>query len=233
MISTKKIREILTASLGKIKTLPEEKQEEKEDAKEETKDPHQSSANNFQLKRFRNGDVAIAYKENFVNGKAKPSDLIYKIMQKREQEQRRIKKRRLLEDSSQVQEAENYQGLLLEKSADDKWFIKDNVSHQLFEPEPDMFYIFVTMPSGAIRISTRNQNGHVSLSGLSRYIKYAGEVSFDKNQKIISWNNASYSYSPPSFLAFQANFQESNRFFSKRIDRNDPRLETSLVFSKK
>jgi hypothetical protein len=138
----------------------------------------------------------------------------------------------VLEDKPQAQEAENYLGLLLEKSADGKWFIKDNVSQQLFEPEPGVAYIFVTMPSGAIRISTRNENGHVSLSGLSCYIKYAGEVSFDKNQKIISWNNASYSYSPPPFLAFQSNFQEGTRFFSKKIDRNDPQLEAAPIFSR-
>jgi hypothetical protein len=229
MISTKKIKEIMITSMEKIESLPEQKQE----TKEEIKDLPQSSGDNFQLKRFRDGDLAIAYKENFVDGKARPSDLIYKIMQQREKNSRRIKKRRVLEGKPPLQEAESYEGLLLEKSGDGKWFIKDSVSHQLFKPEPTISYIFVTMPSGAIRISTRDQNGHVSLSGLSRYVKYAGEVSFDKNQKIISWNNASYSYCPPPFLAFQSNFQEGNRFFSKKIDRNDLQLEGAPIFLRK
>ncbi|MCE3238578.1 MAG: hypothetical protein K0R24_1559 [Gammaproteobacteria bacterium] len=225
MISTKKIRDLLAFPVGKLINLEEEKRQKE-------KDRHQSSNNNFRLKKFRNGDMAIAYKENFVDGKARPSDLIYKIMQKRKQDSRQSKKHRILE-GNQAQEAENYQGLLLEKSFDERWFIKNNVSNQLSEPEPDISYIFVTMPSGTIRISTRNQDGHISLSGFSQYVKYAGEVIFSKNQKIISWNNASYSYSPPPFLAFQSNFQEGTRFFSKKVDRNDPQLEAAPIFSKK
>ncbi len=246
--TTHKIKEYLTPSFKKRKisgegVLDEEEKTpyellentfQEEEGHEEEKDiPHESSSYHFQLKMFQNGDAPIAYKENFVNGKANPFDLTYKIMQKREQALRPDKNHRVLECHHRVRESKNYKGLSLEKSPEGKWVIKDNMNNQLFEPEAGVPYIFVTMPSGTIRISTRGENGHVTLSGIARYVRYAGEVIFDKNQKIVLWNNASYSYSPSPFLAFQANFQEGTRFFSKKIDRNDPELEIAPAFLKK
>jgi hypothetical protein len=189
------------------------------------------SKESFQLKSFQNGDVPIAYKENFVDGKPAPTDVTYKIMSKREQTLRPNKSSSILEDGYLVREDKNYQGLSLEKSPAGKWFIKDNMNNQLFEPEAGVPYIFVTMPSGKIRVSTRGKDGHVSLSGTARYVKYAGEVVFDKDQKIASWNNASYSYFPAPFLAFQANFQEGAHRFHKRVDRNDPVSQIAPIFS--
>jgi hypothetical protein len=227
--TTQKINQLIASPVKKKKrTLLEEKHPE-ENRKNSGGLPNES----FQSKMFRKDDVPIAYKENFIDGNPRETDVTYKIIKKREQAlYQEDTKSRMIRRSSRVHEVKKYDGLSLEKSPEGKWFIKDNMNNQLFEPEADMSYIFVTMPNDTIRISTRGKHGHVSLSGFARYVKYAGEVTFDKYQRITSWNNASYSYIPPPFLAFQANFQEDTRRFHKVVDRNDPVLQVSPIFSR-
>jgi hypothetical protein len=192
----------------------------------------------FVIKRFADGETPICYKEGNIDGLAPTASCSVvnrKIMERRE---KALKNSDGYDSSSMVLEENDlfdsptpYTGLLLVELSGKRWAIYDSVSQNTSQPVPAQTYAFVTMPDHSIRITLAIKSAHIQLSGISRYIRYAGEVKFDKQQKIASWNNQSGGYYPPSFLASQAGFGDGLSRFKGTHDRNDSSHPNNATFS--
>jgi len=174
------------------------------------------------IKKFRDGEIAVAYKEGNVNGQ-RGNNIIHRIIAKRYKNQNSI----YIDESNRHE----YKGHSLVR-LNERWYIYDHQTDNYFKPEPYQKYAFVTMPDRAIRIAFNGSSStvHSVLSDNAPYVRYAGEFFFDENQLIYIWNNQSGGYCPPPFLAFQAGLNDGVTRFVAKYDRNDPDMQLSQAF---
>lgn len=185
---------------------------------------------NFQIKRFADGTIPITYKEGQVNGKSSPNSIIHKIMERRARQQKTSAYQGLLAkvvEKSQAVKDKTYTGFSLIKLPAElpknrwtSWAIYDGKSGKTFIPTASQIYIFVTMADNTIRVAD-SSFGHARLSDCASHIRYAGEVIFDNQQRIASWNNQSGGYCPSPYLAHQAGLGDGLARFEAKYDRND------------
>ena len=168
------------------------------------------------LKKFEDGTEAISYKEGFINGEPPTSGCCltnYHIIY------RRLK--------ANIPAHENYKGLVLQKSSTGKWLIYDPISNSVISPIQNTIYCFVTMPDKTIRIAACAQGVHSLISNLAPYVRYAGEIQFDDQQNIKTWNNKSGSYQSEASLSHQAGLDNSNFYDYLNHKKNSVKISRS------
>lgn len=185
---------------------------------------YENQAGKVLIKKFIDGATPVAYKEGNVNGQ-KGNNVIHRIIAKRYKENNSI----YINEVSQNE----YNGLSLVKK-NNQWYIYDYQTKNYFKPDSYRKYVFVTMPDKTIRVALDGSSSsvHSLLANNAPYVRYAGEVVFDENQRIHSWNNQSGSYCPPPVLAFQAEFNDGIARFVAKYDRNDPDKQLEQTFTK-
>jgi hypothetical protein len=151
--------------------------------------------------RFRDGSIPIFYKEG--------NPVVLKIIKMRELYLEPDANSLFLEDGY-LPVLPSYAGLRLVALPNNKWAIKDGITNKLMDPEPDKSYAFVTMPDKSIRIMPAGEKMHLLASNMSPAVRFAGNVIFNKQQEITSYNGLSGAFRPSDDLAHQAGFNPSD-----------------------